>query len=163
MNNLGIKILVGKIEKPTPFVFLSLGAVLLFLLFLRRADALLYPSVWCEDGTQVLPSLILDGLKGIFYPVNGYMILSSKIISGLSLLCGVQFYPTISSLLALLYSFGCVTAVWLCPTNLKYKFFLCPRLRFSSDRPRVFWNSPLFILVVWVAVNSTRFMECRWR
>jgi hypothetical protein len=156
MNNLGIKILAGKIEKPTPFVFLTLGAVLLFLLFLRRADALLYPSVWSEDGVVVLPSLLYYAVPGLFTPVSGYMILSSKIISGLSLLCGVQFYPTISSLLALLYSFGCVMAVWLCPTNLKYKFFCALGCVLIPTDPECFgtplysfwWSGLLLILLV---------------
>lgn len=126
------------------------------MLFLRRADALLYPSVWCEDGTQVLPSLILDGMAGLFTPVTGYMLLSSKIISGLALLFGIQFYPIISSLFALLFSFCCVMAVWLCPTNLKHKFFCALGCILIPTDPECFgtplysfwWSGLLLILLV---------------
>lgn len=148
--------LAERFEKPNRFALLTGGAVLLLLLFLRRADALLYPSVWCEDGTQVLPSLILDGMAGLFTPVNGYMILSSKIISGLALLFGIQFYPLISSLFALIFSFGCVMAVWLCPTNLKYKFFCALGCILIPTDPECFgtplysfwWSGLLLILLV---------------
>ena len=86
----------------------TVRALLLFLLLLLRSHArLFHPQVWAEDGTPSfaaggsnIPDFLHYGWAALFRPINGYLILLPKAISGISLAISFLYYPTISTILA---------------------------------------------------------------
>src|SRR5438477_3061928 len=75
------------------------------LLLLRSHMRLFHPQVWVEDaattygGTNIL-DFARYGPNALFRPVNGYLVVIPKLISGLSLLVSFSYYPLISTILA---------------------------------------------------------------
>ena len=102
----------------------ALYYILLFLLFfgllyLRRSAQLLHPQVWDEDGTQVIPGLLVHGWKSLFYPVNGYLIIVPKVISAVSLSISGLYYPMVSTILAWTFVAGVCVAISVSPIALR--------------------------------------------
>ncbi len=71
-----------------------------FLLFLRAWPRLLGPEIWNEDGNQNLSGFLERGLREIFQPANGYLIVVPKIITVLSASISIVYYPLVSTLVA---------------------------------------------------------------
>src|ERR1700684_3646189 len=84
---------------PDRLVYCAFLFLLFFsLLYLRRSEQLLHPQVWDEDGSQIIPGLLAHGLRALFYPMNGYLILTPKVISAISLAISCVYYPLISTI-----------------------------------------------------------------
>ncbi len=142
--------------------------VLLITLLSRRLADITHPTVWCEDGTLVIPGFMLDGWRSLAVPVNGYYLLSSKLLSGISLLFGLDFYPFASSVLALVFSWACLMNVWLAPTLLRHRFLCALCCAFIPTDPECF-GTPLYsfwwagllllLLVLWQPDRS----HCAYR
>jgi hypothetical protein len=99
--------------------YAALFLLFFFLLYLRRPAQLLHPQVWDEDGTQIVPGLIDHGLKSLFYPVNGYLVLVPKLISAISLSISGVHYPLVSTVITWIFiSWVCLeiatSQTWLC-------------------------------------------------
>jgi hypothetical protein len=140
------------------FRYVLLFALFFGLLYLRRSAQLLHPQVWDEDGTMILPGLIDHGLKSLFYPVNGYLILLPKLISAISLLVSGLYYPLVSTLISWIFIvYVCIT-IAVSPTWLKGGALLGIATLLIPSDPEVFgiplysfwWASLLlFLLVLW--------------
>jgi len=103
-------------------IFLLLIA--LIVIFFRRPGQILHPYIWCEDGSIILRQYLNNGLLSILKPVQGYYILSSKIINFLSYFISFWYYPEIAAFLANAFIIAVVFAIAYSPTNLKYPW-LC--------------------------------------
>lgn len=142
--------------------------IFLILIASRRWQQLIEPSIWVEDGTIILPELLLDGLLSFFKPSNSYLTTSSKIISYISLLFGLENYALVSSYISLFFSTLVVMAVWLSPTKLSYKLFSALLVIFIPTNSEVFgtplysfwWASLLLFLAVLWDNNTINF---NWR
>ncbi len=138
--------------------YLLLVALFFSLLYMRRSVQLLHPQVWDEDGTQVLPALLDHGLKSLFYPVNGYLILVPKLISAISLGISGIYYPAVSTIITWGFIVGVCLAIAVCPTWLKWGTLLGVATLLVPTDPEVFgiplysfwWASLLlFLTVLW--------------
>lgn len=102
------------------FLAIAVVAILIF----RRPDQLLNPAIWVEDGSITLPQYIAHGWLSIVYPVQGYIVLPSKIIFIISTKLSFLYQPEISYMLTVLFTFGVVASIAFSPTYLKCRF-LC--------------------------------------
>ncbi|NJL44995.1 MAG: hypothetical protein HC922_03090 [Leptolyngbyaceae cyanobacterium SM2_3_12] len=55
------------------------------LYFTRRPADALYPAVWAEDGLYNIPQGVAHGWLSLWIPVNGYLIVPSKLITLITL------------------------------------------------------------------------------
>lgn len=85
---------------------LGIRIAMFFLLLLLRSHSRLFdPQVWAEDATKTfqganIPDFLRYGPLAIFRPLNGYLVLLPKLISGFSLSISFLYYPAISTVLA---------------------------------------------------------------
>jgi hypothetical protein len=143
------------VRKPTIYYVLLFG-LFFFLLYLRRSEQLLHPQVWDEDGTQTLPGLIDHGVKSLFFPVNGYLILVPKLISAISLSVSGVYYPLVSTVITWIFIVGVCISVAISPIWLKGGVALGVAALLIPSDPEVFgiplysfwWASLLLFLVV---------------
>ena len=134
-----------------------LALTFFLLLTSRRWSQLVCPQVWNEDGTVIF-GLATKGLTSIFEPINGYLIVISRIISAVSLSISFTQYHIISTIICWLFIIFVVMCVALCPTYLKRKTLCAFLIFFIPTNPEVFgiplysfwWSSILlFLLVLW--------------
>jgi len=133
--------------------------ILLFLVFLglvasRRWQQLTSPQVWAEDGRLII-SFIEHGWIVMFQPVNGYLILVPRLITGISLLLSVYYYPMVSTVLACLFASLVGLAVAASPTHLKGRVLCALSLFLVPSDTEVFgpplytlWWAPILLLLV---------------
>jgi len=148
--------------------------LLFFLLLLLRSHArLLHPQVWGEDAVPSFRgSGVFDyvnyGPISLLKPVNGYLILLPKLISGLSLLLSFSYYPIISTVLAWLAILVILTLITSNSTQLRVGPWLGALALLVPSDPEVFglplytfwWATLLlFAAVLWKA-NS---QDLTWR
>jgi len=100
------------------FIFLAL-AVFAVLVF-RRPDQFLNPYMWAEDGVVNLPQYLAHGWLSLFYPVQGYIILPTKIIFVIAAKLSFLDLPVISYWLTMVFTFCVVAAIAFLPTYLKW-------------------------------------------
>lgn len=151
--------------------------ITLALIFLRARDRILNPQVWDEDaginpgwyGTDALPNLlsyIKNGFESLLLPVNGYLILTPKLITIISSSISIYYYPLLSTGLAWL----CITAVChviaTAPLRLNGGFILAIACLLIPSDPEVFglplytfwWISLLPLLFVFWNSHSNRWI-----
>ena len=135
----------------------------LFLLCLvlgisRRLMQLQYPNVWDEDGTQIIPGIVNNGLHALFEPVNGYLVLVPKLISFAALQLSVYQYALTTTLFSFMLMAIMAFAVATSPTKLQGSRWCALAMFFIPSDPEVFglplytfwWVSVLlFLLVLW--------------
>jgi hypothetical protein len=102
---------------------ISLILITVAILFLRRPDQFLAPYVWVEDGSFVLREYLENGWRTILYPLAGYLVISTKIISAASFKASILYAPQIAIVLTTLFTCGVVCAIAFSPTHLR-----CPVL-----------------------------------
>ncbi len=91
------------------------------VLFLRRPDQFLSPYIWVEDGTIVLPAFAARGWWSILEPVNGYLIMASKLITLSAFQISFGLAAHIALWLTVAFTTLVVLAVAFSPTHLRYK------------------------------------------
>ncbi len=84
----------------------------------RRWPQLISPDVWVEDGLTVVPSYVHDGWAGLFDPVNGYLIVPSKLTTFVALTLSFDHYALVSTILAIAAQAAVVVVVAVAPTVL---------------------------------------------
>lgn len=89
-------------------------------LYWRRPDQFWSPYIWVEDGTVSLVQYIRYGPLYLFYPVEGYLILPSKLLQLAALTISVDWYPHIAFGLTILFTAAVLCAVALSPTTLRW-------------------------------------------
>ncbi len=150
------------------FYYFLLFLLFFLLLYWRRSAQLLHPQVWDEDGTQIIPGLLVHGWKSLFYPVNGYLIFVPKLISAVSLSISGLYYPLISTILAWIFVVGVCMAISLSPIMLRGGPLLALFTLLVPCDPEVFgiplytfwWASLLLFLVALWDPKST---DLKWR
>jgi hypothetical protein len=103
----------------SPYRIALFAVLFLELLFVRRAEQLLNPQVWVEDGRVVLHGLITEGARSLIEPVNGYLIAIARLISSVALSITFVHYPLVSTILAWLFIVAVVLAISFSPTILR--------------------------------------------
>jgi hypothetical protein len=129
--------------------------VFLALLASRRWQQLVRPQVWNEDGIATIHGVMTAGWSELFAPVNGYLVTSSKLISGLSLAISVTHYPGISTALTWAFIALVGLAIVLAPTSLRGRTLCALAVFLVPSDPEVFgvplysfwWASLLLFLV----------------
>lgn len=144
--------------------------IFLLLLLSRRWNQLISPQVWSEDGTQILYDFINESICSTFFkPVNGYMVISSKIISALSLTISFLHYPLVSTIITWLFIMGVCLAVSVSPTYLYGRFFCAVSIFLIPSDAEVFglplysfwWASILiFLVALWDERQPYFFCRC---
>jgi hypothetical protein len=110
----------------------------------RRWEQLTTPQVWCEDA-WVVGGFINGGWREVLLPLNGYLVLVPKLITGVSLAFSIYYYPLISAVIALVFTIGVGLAVALAPTRLSGKFLCAISIFVIPSDPEVF-GLPLYTL-----------------
>lgn len=136
----------------------ALALTLLCLLLSRRWCQIISPQVWDEDGTQIIHRFLAQGWASIFEPVNGYLVLTPKLISAFSLWISILYYPLISTVLSWAFIVSVGIAVAISPTRLAGKGLCAVAIFLIPSDPEVFglplytfwWASLLlFLLPIW--------------
>ena len=130
-----------------------LAGVFFFFLFARRSAQLLYPQVWDEEHL-IIEDIVRSGPLAIAHPLNGYLIVSSKLIGFISLLFPLQAYAFLSTLLVWAFIIGVLLAIALAPTTLMGGPLLAIAVLLVPSNPEVigiplysFWFAALLALV----------------
>jgi len=133
-------------------IFLSL--LFFLLLYLRRADQLLYPGVWNEDGVVNIPSFLNNGWKNLIEPVQGYLITVPKLITDVSLSISFIYYPEISTILTWIFTIYISLLIVYAPTVLPYRvisaimIYMVPSYAEAYGIPLyLLWVSGIFVLL----------------
>lgn len=146
-------------------IFLVMMISASVLIAFRRPDQIINPEVWNEDGIFIIPQIIQGGFLVIFEPVNGYLIIPSRLISWLSLQAPLEYYPLVSTWLGAVVQGACVAAVALSPTTLRWPFVCAAFMVFLPVNPEVyllpqyaFWWTTclLFLALIWTPDVSQR-------
>ena len=120
--------------------------LLLFVIlyFMRRPVDVLSPSVWAEDGALNIPQAISHGWASLLTPVQGYLIIPSKIITLVSLSISGIFYPEVAYLLTLTITIIILLLLTSDHVALEGKYFLPLIIALLPYDPEVF-STPLYI------------------
>lgn len=144
-------------------IFVGLAAILISIV--RRPDQLTHPEVWVEEGSQFFPQFLEHGWLFIFEPINGYLIIPSKLIALISYHISFVHYPAVSYILALTVSGLVAATVYRSPTFIRYPAIaaLAPFLIPFDPEPigigeYAFWFVGLFsvLALVWQPGKSTK-------
>ena len=109
-----------------------------FIFFLRRPMQFLDPQVWVEDGTQLLPQMLQKGFSSFLTPVNGYLVITSRVISYISCQFGLKLYPYIGTYFGLLFDVFTVVYLAFTPSLLKKTKWLALAVVFLPTNVEVF-------------------------
>lgn len=124
------------------------------LIAIRRWPQIADPAVWVEDGVLVVPGLLEHGWRFIFEPLNGYLILPSKLTSWLALKLSFTHYAFVSTILSTLVAALCVSLIAVCPSILPARLALAFATVLVPIYPEpfglplyVFWWTSLLLFV----------------
>ncbi|WP_159787662.1 hypothetical protein [Sodalinema gerasimenkoae] len=133
-------------SKPARWQQIRLINLALFtvLYLLRRPADALYPSVWNEDGVFNIPQAIEHGWSSLLIPVNGYLIIPSKIITLSSLSISGLFYPEIAYVLTMTITILVMVILTSSLIELPKKEYLPIIIALLPYDPEVF-STPLYI------------------
>lgn len=144
---------------------LLIGMAAILISMVRRPNQINYPEVWVEEGTQFIPQFLEHGWLFLFEPVNGYLIIPSKLIALISYYISFVHYPAVSYTLTLLVSGLVAITIYRSPTFLRYPSIaaLVPFLIPFDPEPigigeYAFWFVGLFsvLALVWQAEKATK-------
>jgi hypothetical protein len=128
--------------------------VALVLIAARRPDQIAFPEAWNEDGAYVVRFMVEQGWQYIFVPINGYLIVPSKVISYLAVRISFLYYPLVSTVLGVMTQALCVTAIARAPTVMPVRLAMAAAILFVPTDPETFvlpeyvlWWTPLLIPV----------------
>lgn len=105
-------------REAVPYVGLALATIV--ILIWRRPDQLLHPYVWVEEGTITLPAYLHHGWLSLFYPVQGYLVLPSKLIFLAAATLSFGHLPELTYWFTVIFTFFVVASVARCPTYLRW-------------------------------------------
>lgn len=106
--------------KREAILLVGLAIATVAILIWRRPDQLLHPYVWVEEGTITLPAFLHHGWLSLFYPVQGYLVLPSKLIFLLAATLSFAHLPVLTYWLTVVFTFLVVVCVARCPTYLRW-------------------------------------------
>jgi len=136
-------------------LFFALGAS-------RRWGEFTCPQVWCEDWV-VIQNFAAHGWGSLFMPLNGYLVVAPRLLTGVALAVSLPWYPLVSAVLATGFSALVGLAVARAPTQLRGRLGCAIALFFVPCDPEVFglplyalWWAPvlLFLVALWEEGDS---------
>jgi hypothetical protein len=132
----------------------ALAAIFLLVIFSRRPAQFLSPQVWSEDGLHIVPDFLSRGWRSVFYPLYDYLMVASRLVSGLSLEISVYHYPLVSTLLASGVMAAVGIAIARSPTSLRAPAWCALAVFLVPSDPEVFalplyafWWTTLLLLL----------------
>lgn len=143
------------------------------LLVVRSQGRLLHPQVWVEDGavTHVgsnIGDFVTHGSAALFRPINGYLVLLPKLVSGLSLLISFSHYAAISTILSCAVIVFAVALVASSKTHLRGGLLLGILVLMVPSDPEVFalpmytfWWATLLLFATLLWQRDSR--DLKWR
>ncbi len=146
---------------------LLLCTIFLFLLASRRWEQLVSPQVWCEDA-WLIEGFMKNGWHELLLPLNGYLVLVPKIITGVSMDLSVYYYPLVSTILTWVLTALVGLAVAFGPIRLRGKVLCAISIFAIPSDPEVFglplytlWWSAILLLVcaLWDERVPARFIR----
>lgn len=158
-----------KVESSLPFRISLFSA----LLVVRSQARLFHPQVWVEDGavTHVgsnIGDFVTHGPAALFRPVNSYLVLLPKLVSGLSLLISFSHYAAISTVLSCAVTVFAVTLVASSKTQLRGGTLLGVLALMVPSDPEVFalpiytfWWAALLLFAAILWEKDSR--DLKWR
>ena len=143
-------------ERSRKLQALLLALATLAILFARRPDQFLYPYLWVEDGTYILKAYAERRFASVIEPVQGYHILTSKIIALTAFKASILWTPEIALWLTVALTAAVVIAIALSPTHLPWRFACAVAVLLVPSNPEVFavsemsfwWAGLLLILAL---------------
>ncbi len=87
-----------RLSKREYFVYL---AIFVFIIVLRRPEAIFHPEFWAEDGFFWYKQAYDIGFPSIFFPENGYLQSASRLVAIISQPLPISFAPAIFAFFAL--------------------------------------------------------------
>jgi hypothetical protein len=152
-----------------PSLRLTILIMFAILYVLRRPADALYPYVWAEDGLLNIPQAIQAGWSSVFIPVNGYLIVPSKLVTLTTLSISGLFYPEVSYLLTFLATLAVLailTSAYVALPTIIYLPLIIALLPYNPEvfaTPLyIFWWTSLLLLVPLLAPaagNTTKLRE----
>ncbi len=146
----------------------GLAALTVLILFVRRPDQFLAPYIWVEDGAKLLPDFLAYGWSSFFMPVQGYLILATKLLTLSSFSISFLHFATVSLVLTVIATAAVIVFIAAAPTDLRLKPLCAIAVLLIPTDPEVFavgeyifwWAGLLIILaLVWTpggGANWTR-------
>lgn len=90
------------------------------LLIIRRPDQFTRPATWVEEGSLFFTQYLAHGWLYLFEPINGYLILPSKIAAFLATQVSFLHYPEASIAICVAATIAAVLCIAHAPTLLKW-------------------------------------------
>lgn len=112
-------------------------AVLMF----RRPEQFSTPYIWVEDGVFSINQFLEHGWVSLFDPVQGYLILPSKIIHVIAMSLSAPDYPELANWMNVLFTAGVLCAIAFSPTTLRYPVLCALLTLFTPNEGEVFGTS----------------------
>lgn len=137
-------------------MFLILVIFSLVILYFRRPVQFLNPYPLTEDATVILNDYLINGWGSLAQTVNGYYILSSKLINLISYEISFWHYPAIASALTQMFIIAVICAIAFAPTHLKAPYWCAVMTLlvktgaecFGTPLYSFWWAGLLLVLVV---------------
>lgn len=151
------------------FRFASLFVISAAVVAWRRQDQLFVPTLWYEEGTQLLQRFADCGWWcALWRPVNGSIVLVSKAILLPTFEVSVLNAATISAVGAAIFSSIVVACVGVAPTHLKLKYLCALSTLMVPMAPEAygvalyaFWWSGILVLLALLWVNERGMLAAR--
>jgi hypothetical protein len=126
------------------------------MLWIRRPDQFTNPYLWGESGNVILAGFAQRGWEAFFEPVQGYQSITLKAILYSSFSISFLHAPAIAFILTCLVTMGCVIAVALSPTHLRWPWacaLACLIIptgaeAFGSELMSFWWTGLLLLLAL---------------
>jgi hypothetical protein len=131
------------------------------ILFARRPDQFLHPTLWVED-TVILRGYVDHGWWNLLEPLNGYYVLTSKIIAFIAFKTSFSWAPQIELFLIVAFTCAVIVSVALSPTHLQWSFLCAVAVLIVPSDPEVFavseyafwWAGILLLLALFWRSNA---------
>jgi hypothetical protein len=95
----------------TPIAVSAIALVGLALHLARRPGAVLRPVLFAEDGQVFLAGALRDGIRGLFEPYAGYLVVGPRLGAFAATIVSARHIPLAFALIAAAYSVGCCSLV----------------------------------------------------
>ncbi|MCG6204147.1 hypothetical protein LPW26_05835 [Rhodopseudomonas sp. HC1] len=146
-----------------------LAGLTVLVLFVRRPDQFLAPYIWVEDGAKLLPDFLTYGWSSFFMPVQGYLILATKLLTLSSFSISFLHFATVSLAITVISTAAVVVFIAAAPTDLKLKPLCAAVVLLIPTDPEVFavgeyifWWAGLLILLALVWTPGGGANWARW-
>lgn len=113
--------LFRRFASSSPLRAAAIGLAAILISMIRRPNQINRPAIWVEEGTQFLPQYLEHGWRFLFDPVNGYLIIPSKLNAWIAYHLSFEHYPEVSYVLALLSAGIVSVAICKAPTVIPFR------------------------------------------